>query len=386
MNTSLMFSLAAHGLLGQGLWVAICFTLVATHLTIIAVTIYLHRCLAHGSLELHPLVSHFLRCWLWLSTGMVSREWVAVHRKHHAHCESAQDPHSPRIYGIRKVLWQGTELYQAAAKDPATVERYGAGTPDDWIERCVYARLTWQGVALMLVLDLVLFGALGATVWAIQMMWIPVGAAGIVNGLGHYFGYRTYDGPHDATNIIPFGVLIGGEELHNNHHTFATSAKLSSRWFEIDIGWCYIRLLRACGLARAIRVAPVPVLAEERSHVDLAMLRAVIANRHEVMAGYAKMLVIACKEEMRPFPALALLWRNPNLLAPSEADALEQSLCSYPTLARMQAMRIELMQIWGDKRASPERLLQRLQGWCEQAEASGIARLRRFATRLRCYT
>ncbi|WP_338758609.1 fatty acid desaturase [Massilia sp. METH4] len=386
----------SHGLLDWGAWAIVAWTLVLTHITIAAVTIYLHRCQAHRALTLHPLASHFFRCWLWLTTGMGTREWVAVHRKHHARCEADGDPHSPAVFGIRRVLTQGTELYKAEAAKSDTLAQYGAGTPDDWVERHVYSRWTWQGVGLMLVIDVALFGVIGLTVWAVQMLWIPVTAAGVINGLGHWWGYRNYDGPHAATNIAPLGFLIGGEELHNNHHTFPTSARLSSRWFEIDVGWLYIRLLQACRLARVTRVAPRPGRAPAKPVADLHTLHAIIANRHEVMARYARMLRRAFRQDAKQAHDVVfdkrflaqvyrLLRRDPGLVTGEQAASLALFLHHRSALWKMQQLRAELAELWQRQHAAPEELLAHLRDWCEQAERSGIAVLRDFAARLRCY-
>ena len=254
----------SNGLIGASGWEVFWYTMLFTHLTIAGVTIYLHRCQAHRALELHALPSHFFRFWLWLTTGMITREWAAVHRKHHAKCETEEDPHSPVTRGIKKVLLEGSELYRTESKNMETVEKYGHGAPNDWIERNLYTKHSALGVALMLIIDVLLFGAIGVTVWAVQMLWIPITAAGIINGIGHYWGYRNYDCADAATNIIPFGILIGGEELHNNHHTFGTSAKLSSKWYEFDIGWMYIRILEIMGLAKVKKIAPAPKFDREK--------------------------------------------------------------------------------------------------------------------------
>ncbi|NDB09444.1 MAG: acyl-CoA desaturase, partial [Burkholderiaceae bacterium] len=279
----------AHGYLDWAWWQIVIFTLVMTHITIASVTIFLHRCQAHRALDLHAIPSHFFRFWLWLTTGMVTKEWASVHRKHHAKCESVEDPHSPQVLGIDTVLLRGAELYKVEAAKKETLEKFGHGTPDDWIEHKLYSRFTWQGVGLMLIIDLFLFGAIGATVWAVQMLWIPITAAGVINGIGHYWGYRNYDCEDASTNIVPWGILIGGEELHNNHHTYATSAKLSNKWYEFDIGWAYICALRSLGLAKVKKVPPKPILSEVRP-ADDKTLEAIIANRYEIMARYSKTL------------------------------------------------------------------------------------------------
>jgi stearoyl-CoA desaturase (delta-9 desaturase) len=263
-------------------------TLLLTHATIASVTIFLHRSQAHRALDLHPIPSHFFRLWLWLTTGMQTRDWVAIHRKHHARCETAEDPHSPQVKGLRTVLWRGAELYIAEKSNPDTIARYSHGTPDDWVERNVYSRWTWQGCGVMLVTNVVLFGAAGIAVWAVQMMWIPVFAAGVIHGIGHFWGYRNFDHPDASTNIVPWGLLIGGEELHNNHHTYPTSAKLSNKWYEFDLGWAYIRVLQQLGLAKVLRVAPVPRVSGARPAVDLQTLQALVSNRYDLLARYAR--------------------------------------------------------------------------------------------------
>jgi stearoyl-CoA desaturase (delta-9 desaturase) len=390
-----VLQLLDHGMLHFSAWQIILYTAISTHLTIIAVTVFLHRCQSHRALDLHPAISHWFRFWLWFATGMVTREWVAVHRKHHAHCEKEGDPHSPKVFGIRTVLFQGTELYQREAAVADTLQRYGNGTPDDWLERRLYSRYSWQGVGLMLVLDVLMFGAIGATVWAVQMLWIPMFAAGVVNGLGHFLGYRNFDGPNAATNIVPLGLLIGGEELHNNHHTFPTSAKLSSRWFEFDIGWFYIRLLQALGLAR-VRALP-PKAAPRKASAPLTMetVHGISAARHHVMRNYSIMVVRAFRDELRlqgsrydarfRRHAERLLRREPAYLSPSQRPELGQLLSRHQTLALMQCMREELGQLWESKHATPQELLAHLLDWCERAKRSGLPQLRNFALRLQAY-
>jgi stearoyl-CoA desaturase (delta-9 desaturase) len=285
------------GLLGLGGWELVIYTLIVTHITIASVTIYLHRHQAHRALELHAIPSHFFRFWLWLTTAQITKEWAAIHRKHHAKCDTEEDPHSPVTRGIKKVLLEGAELYKVESKNAETLAKYGHGTPDDWLERNVYSKYSLAGVITLLFINVALFGVVGLTIWAVQMMWIPITAAGIINGLGHYWGYRNYDCADAATNIFPFGILIGGEELHNNHHTHATSAKLSSKWYEIDIGWGYIRALEMMGLAKVKKVAPEPKFAKGKTVADLDTLQSVITNRYDVMAKYAKSVKSAFHEE-----------------------------------------------------------------------------------------
>ena len=373
-------------------WGYVLVALGMTHITIASVTIYLHRHQAHRALDLHPIPSHFFRFWLWLTTGMVTREWAAIHRKHHAKCETADDPHSPQVKGLRKVLWQGAELYREEAQNQETLDRYGHGTPNDWLERNIYERNT-AGIALMLVIDVVLFGAVGLTIWAVQMAWIPFWAAGVVNGVGHFWGYRNYDCADAATNLVPWGILIGGEELHNNHHSFATSAKLSARWYEFDIGWMYIRILEILGLAKAKKVIPTPRFCEARKTPDLEMLQAIITHRYDVMTRYMSSIKQLYREELdklksagvEPRKLRRLVLSNKEKLAEGDRLRLERALDHSKRLATVVSMRAELAALWARSSASSEQLLQQLQDWVHRAEQSGIAQLQEFSGRLRCY-
>ncbi|MDX1609454.1 MAG: fatty acid desaturase [Halofilum sp. (in: g-proteobacteria)] len=370
--------------------------LILTHVTIASVTIYLHRAQAHRALDLHPALAHCFRLWIWLTTGMRTVEWVAIHRKHHAHTEREDDPHSPHRVGIWKVLLQGTELYKAEARNPETLEKYGHGTPDDWIERNVYARLGGiGGIAIMGVLALVLFGAIGVTIWAIQMIWIPLWAAGVINGLGHYLGYRNFESPDGSTNIFPLGVFIGGEELHNNHHAFPSSARFSQRWYEFDLGWAYIRLFERLGLARVKRVAPRPCIDPARRTVDLETVRAVIVGRMHVMRTYARQVTLpVLKSELGRADAhyRRLLARARKALVRDESRMDERArarrdaaLHANRPLQTVYEYRRRLQQLFVPRGWSQEGLVQALQEWCASAEASGIESLRRFAERLRGY-
>jgi stearoyl-CoA desaturase (delta-9 desaturase) len=384
------------GLLDLSWWQLLLATLALTHVTIAAVTIYLHRAQAHRGLDLHPVVAHFFRFWLWLTTGMVTKEWVSIHRKHHARCETADDPHSPQVLGIRKVFWQGAELYRAAAADPEIGERFGRGTPDDWLERRVYSAHSGLGVALMLVIDLLLFGPIGLTVWAVQMLWIPVLAAGVINGIGHYWGYRNYESPDAARNILPWGILIGGEELHNNHHAFPSSAKLSSKWWEFDIGWLYIRLLSALGLARVKKVAPKPRVIAGKEVVDMDTLRAVVVSRMHVLARYAQDVLMPvssselCKSELScrklKRQARKLLLQREGSLDRAARRSLQALLEQSQALETVYQYRQRLREIWEKTASSQENLLQSLQEWVRQAETSGVEALEEFAHTLRGYS
>jgi len=385
-----------YGILDVSPWQAVAAALILTHVTIAAVTIFLHRSQAHRALDLHPWVSHFFRFWLWLTTGMVTKEWVAVHRKHHARCETPEDPHSPQVLGLGKVVSQGAELYGAAADDTAMLEQFGRGTPDDWIERKLYTPYQWQGLGLMLLLDLALFGVYGITIWAVQMLWIPFWAAGVINGVGHYFGYRSYESPDASTNIVPWGILIGGEELHNNHHAFPSSAKLSSKWWEFDIGWLYIRTLSLLGLARVKKVAPEPHIIPGKSVIDMDTLKAVIVARMHVFARYAhEVMVPVSRAELCRSQGhcrrLARRARHLLVLEGARIDAaarsrLEQLLAQSQQLATVYQFRERLREIWERSTPSQEALLRSLQDWCQQAEATGIQALESFAHRLRGFS
>jgi stearoyl-CoA desaturase (delta-9 desaturase) len=393
-----LLSWLSEGLVSASWWQVILVILGLTHITIASVTIFLHRAQAHRALELHPIASHFFRAWLWLTTGMVTKEWVAIHRKHHAKCETEDDPHSPQTRGIRTVLLQGGELYRAEAKVAETLQKFGHNTPNDWLERNLYSRFNWQGVGLMLIIDVLLFGAIGLTVWAVQMLWIPVTAAGIINGIGHWWGYRNFEAPDASTNVSPWGIIIGGEELHNNHHTYPTSAKLSVKSYEFDIGWMYIRGLEMLGLATPRKTPPMLKLGTIKPVADSQTLEAIIANRYEVMAKYAREMRRACAAELQRLKAegaqntakwaemhLARRWLHrdddkiPHGIKAQVARACEAS----PGLTKLVAMREELRQLWTRTNVSAEQLVSDLQAWCKKAEESGIAVLAEFSRKLR---
>lgn len=386
----------ATGLLDIPLWGCVIYTLVVTHITIVTVTVFLHRYQAHRALDLHPAIEHFFRFWLWLTTGMVTRQWVAVHRKHHACVETKDDPHSPQIYGIKKLLLEGTELYRVGTKDQETLEKYGHGTPDDWMERKVYTKHGKVGVGSMLVINVLLFGPLGLTVWAVQMLWIPIFAAGIVNGLGHYWGYRNFECPDASTNISPWGILIGGEELHNNHHAFASSAKLSSKWWEFDIGWMYIKMFALLGFARVKKLAPQPVLVIGKDGLDVDTVRAIIANHLHIMARYAREVVGQVhKEELRKATGdvrdvlkatKGWLTREESRLNDAAKDHLARAFLHSHPLETVYEFKVQLQRLWQERTASYESLLAALQVWCRQAEETGITALQEFAQSLRGYT
>jgi len=393
------------GLLQLTWWQVVLVTLAITHVTIVSVTVFLHRSQAHRGLDLHPAAMHFFRFWLWLTTGMVTKEWVAIHRKHHAKCEREGDPHSPAVFGLSKVFFEGAELYRLEAHNTDTLTRYGRGTPDDWLETHLYTGHSMLGIVLMLIIDLSLFGVLGLTVWAVQMAWIPFWAAGVVNGLGHFFGYRNYACPDQSTNVSPWGIIIGGEELHNNHHAYGTSAKFSTKWYELDIGWGYIQILRFFRLATVKKVAPKlklePVSA--KMSIDLSTLQGIITHRYEVLARYTDLVKKSARDELDRLKLTrkegdadcgwALLRRAKKWLYRADDDALkpEQRAQLDTVLARNQAlstlvqMRRELVRLWESSSESSEQLLGDLQAWCQRAQQSGIEGLEQFSYRLRRY-
>ena len=384
----------ANGVWNLQWWQMVLFTLAMTHVTMVSVTVFLHRHQAHRALDLHPIASHFFRFWLWLTTGQVTKEWASIHRKHHAKCEQAEDPHSPHVYGIKKVLLQGYELYRVEAGNKETLARYGHGTPNDWLERHLYTPHSGLGIGLMLVIDLALFGAAGLAVWAVQMMWTPVMAAGIINGAAHYWGYRNFETLDASTNISPWGILIAGEELHNNHHTYPTSAKLSVKPYEFDVGWFYIRVLQSVHLAHAKKTPPKAAFGDVRPVADEKTLEALIANRYEIMAGYAKGMRQAARDEFAAMQArhadgaviqAAKRWmhRDGDKVPASMRQALAKARAASPVLDKMVTMREELRQMWLNTSVSREQLAKDLQAWCQRAEASGIASLQEFSLRLR---
>ena len=375
-------------------WGYFVLTLGLTHISIAGVTIYLHRHQAHRALDLSPLPSHFFRFWLWLTTGMVTKEWAAIHRKHHAKCETAEDPHSPQILGIQPVLWTGVFFYVKESRNAETMAHYGHGTPDDWLERVIYTPLNKLGVFIMLGINLVLFGPwIGSLIWVTQMIWIPFWAAGVINGIGHYWGYRNFACSDASTNIFPLGILIGGEELHNNHHTFASSAKLSNKWYGFDIGWFYIRLLEIFGLAKVKKIAPTPRFHLARPTIDLDLLQAVITHRYDVLAKYVKSLHHLASEEFAQLSIDAkegrlmkhLLGKEESSLPIAQHARLAALLRQSERLARVYAMRKDLEALWGRSTATHDQLVKQLEDWITSAEQSGIRQMEEFSSRLRTY-
>lgn len=383
-----------YGLLNLSFWGYVIAAVVLCQITIAGVTIYLHRHQTHRALTLHPIVSHFFRFWLWMTTGMVTGEWVAIHRKHHATTDVEGDPHSPKVLGLKKVLWEGAELYRSAAKDKEMVAKYSHGTPDDWMERNVYKRYSAYGIVLMLVLDVLFFGIPGVSIWAVQMMWIPFHAAGVINGIGHHFGYRNFECPDAATNIFPWAFWIGGEELHNNHHAFASSAKFSIKWWEFDLGWLYIRCLSLLGLAKVKKLPPKLGTDTRKLSVDLDTVKAVISNRFHVMSFYYKRVIrpilkmekraAAAKSEKELFQQAGRLLRlQETLLSPKASARLQALLDCREKLRIVYTYRQSLQNIWMKTASSQKELVESLQQWCKQAEESGLEVLQQFARQIK---
>ena len=393
---NLLLDWLAHGVWQLSWWQLLLYALVTTHITIAAVTIFLHRCQAHRSLELGPIPAHFFRFWLWLATGMETKQWVAIHRKHHAKCETEEDPHSPQTRGLGTVMRKGAELYRSEAANAETMKKFGHGTPDDWMERNVYRR-SILGPSLMLVINVALFGAIGLTIWAVQMVWIPFWAAGVVNGLGHFWGYRNYEAADASTNLTPWGLIIGGEELHNNHHTYPTSAKFSVKPYEFDIGWLYISLLQKLGWAKVKKTPPRLRMGAIKPVADEMTLEAIIANRYEVMARYARDVRSAVTQELAAMKqrqaqqadvsllksAQRWLHRDADKVPERAQGQLAQARAAHPVIDQMLLMREELRQLWLNTALSREQLIEHLQAWCQRAEASGIAALKEFSQKLR---
>ena len=383
-----------YGFINLCLWDYAIISAVSTHITIIAVTVFLHRCQAHRALTLHAIPSHFFRAWLWLTTGMETKAWAAIHRKHHAKCETLDDPHSPVIMGLKTVLMNGSELYRREAKNKETLARYGAGTPNDWLERYIYTPHSAKGIFISLTILLLLFGVPGIIMWCIQMAWIPFFAAGIINGVGHFFGYRNFECTDAATNILPWGILIGGEELHNNHHTYPASAKLSVKYWEFDIGWLYIRILSLCKLATIKRLPPKVVLIPSKRSIDLDTLKAIIANRFFVLSQYsAKVMLPTFHQEKSKISKhrissrikASIITEKP-FIDSVKQENLQLILGKAKNLQVVYEFRQSFLKIWECSKATHSELLAALQQWCEQAEDTEIYCLKIFVKYLKSYT
>lgn len=383
-----LLSWLSRGLTQAEYWQMALVFLGLVQVTIFTVTLYLHRSATHRGVDFHPALAHFFRFWAWLTMAMVTKEWVAVHRKHHAKVESAEDPHSPRFHGINRVLWRGVELYQDAREDDAMLEKYGRGTPDDWLERNLYSRYSNFGPITMLVIDVALFGLPGLLMWALQMAWIPFWAAGVINGLGHWWGYRNFDTDDTSTNLSPWGVWVGGEELHNNHHAFPSSAKFALRRFEFDIGWAAIRLLETLRLAKVLRVAPELDVRPNIPVPDGETLKAMMAHRWQVATDYFSTVLkpqLALEARELPRRLRRAVRSEGRWLDAAHRERLQQFIDERPQLVQLMQYRQRLLEIYDIKSAAAEAKLEALRQWCAEAEASGIRALEEFSLRLKGY-
>ena len=381
------------GVLNLSFWGYVTVAFVMVQISMMSVTLYLHRDQSHRAIELHPALRHFFRLWVWMTSGMVTRDWVAVHRKHHAMVEREGDPHSPQVFGLRKVLLEGAELYQAEAVKKDTLEKYGRGTPDDWLERNLYGRMSLVGIYSMLFIDIFLMGLPGITIFAVQMLAMPVFAAGVINGLGHAKGYRNFESDDTSTNLVPIAVLIGGEELHNNHHAFPTAAKFSARWWEFDIGWMYIKILNALGLCEVRRLAPMPQFARNPRSVDIETVKAVLQNRMHVLRDYRRKVTLPVfrmekrsnRDNELMKKAHKLLVTGPILMDDAARQRLARLLEDNAALRTVHEFRQQLLSLWEQANVSNDRLVRQLKEWCNNAESSGIDALHDFSANLRGY-
>lgn len=381
-----------YGLVHLSFWGYVIVTFLLVQVTMMAVTLYLHRDAAHRAVDLHPALRHFFRFWIWSTSGMITKEWVAVHRKHHAFSDQPGDPHSPVVMGLKKILLEGAEVYRESARDAETVEKYGRGTPDDWLERNVYARHRNLGIVLLVLTDLVVFGVPGIIILSVQLVSMPLMAAGVINGLGHAIGYRNFECDNAARNLVPWGLITGGEELHNNHHAFPSSARFSMRSWEFDIGWMWLTILSALGLAQVRKVAPRALTDAPRPSVDLETVRTVITARMDVLRNYAKTVTLPVfKAELArsagtlSAQAKRLLVRHPMLLDDPSRQRLQQVLAEHAALRTVHEFRDRLAVLWSGSIGNNEKLTAHLREWIREAEASGIERLQEFARALKGY-
>lgn len=384
------------GVAGLGWWGMALVLLVFTQLTIFAVTLYLHRSQAHRGVDFHPVISHFFRFWVWLTTSMITKEWVAIHRKHHAKVETEEDPHSPVTKGIGNVFWRGVELYREARTMRADIDQYGRGAPDDWIERHLYTPHANLGPTVLFFINTVLFGLPGVALWAIQMAWIPFWAAGVVNGLGHWWGYRNFESADTSTNLTPWAFWIGGEELHNNHHAFPSSARFSMRRWEFDIGWAAIRALQALKLAKVLRVAPSMDVRPNIAVPDAETLKALLSHRFQAMTDYQRNVFVPALREEAAFAGAKLrkllprrmrrgLVNDGRWLKPACRAELNSWVEQRPRIRVLVEHRARLSALLEARSNDAAERLTKLQQWCQEAEASGIAALQAYAARLKGY-
>lgn len=384
-----------NGLLNFSAWQIVLYTFIVVQVTLSGVSLYLHREQTHRGIQMNPVIQHFYRFWLWFTTGMLTKEWVAIHRKHHAYCETEDDPHSPQIHGIKKVLFHGVTLYTAERKNQETMEKYGQGTPNDWIERNIYTRFHYLGIVLLAFMNIALFGVIGLLVYAIQMLWIPFFAAGVINGIGHFFGYRNYRTDDSSRNITRFGFFIFGEELHNNHHAFPSSSKFAHRKGEHDIGWYVILLMNKLGLCKIKKVVPELLVDEQTDDFNGETVKAILTHKFNVLQVYIKDVIKpnlaneyanaskAFNKRIKKFTHNLSL--DPQFLKTDIKAKWNSYFEESKTLNTLLQYKAELQAIWDNNSKSVDEMIADFKAWCQKAEQSGNEMLQQFANSLRQY-
>jgi len=380
-----MLETLIHGLIPLNFIEYAIYTLVVTHITIIAITLYLHRGVCHSAIDIHPILSHFFRFWLWLTTSMRTADWVAIHRKHHAKVETSDDPHSPAVYGISKVILQGADLYHKEKNNKETIEKYSQNCPQDWMEEHVYTGRNNLGILLLFILNIILFGTVGIIIWSIQMMWTPIFAAGGINGAGHYWGYRNYNTNDDSTNMSPIGIIIGGEELHNNHHAYPTAAKFSLRPWEFDIGWMYIKIFGAIGLCKVKRVAPMPIIQKNENTDSKLIAQSLLQSKLAVITDYTQKVLKPAYQKEKFKLSFKLLADHPQRLNEHQEDKINALLENNSTLHTIYILKNRLHEILHSRQTKHEQFIETLNIWSNEAKGHGIAALDDFLVRLRSY-
>ena len=380
-----MLETLIHGLIPLNFIEYAIYTLVVTHITIVAITLYLHRGVCHSAIDIHPILSHFFRFWLWLTTSMRTADWVAIHRKHHAKVETSDDPHSPAVYGISKVILQGADLYHKEKNNKETIEKYSQNCPQDWMEEHVYTGRNNLGILLLFILNIILFGTVGIIIWSIQMMWTPIFAAGGINGAGHYWGYRNYNTNDDSTNMSPVGIIIGGEELHNNHHAYPTAAKFSLRPWEFDIGWMYIKIFGAIGLCKVKRIAPMPIIQKNENTDSKLIAQSLLQSKLAVITDYTQKVLKPAYQKEKFKLSFKLLADHPQRLNEHQENKINALLENSSTLHTIYILKNRLHEILHSRQTKHEQFIETLNIWSNEAKGHGIAALDDFLVRLRSY-
>lgn len=375
-------------------WWSVIFLLVTTHITILTVTVYLHRAVSHRALTLNKWIEHFFRFWGWFTTGQSTRQWAAVHRKHHAFCEKDGDPHSPKIFGLKKVFFQGVSLYRTEAKNPETIEKYGKFTPNDWLENKLYENYSWLGLVVLLLIDVAFFGVHGTWVWLAQILWIPFWAAGVVNGVGHVKGYRNFNTDDQSRNICPIGFIIGGEELHNNHHAYPTSAKLSMRWYEFDMGWGWIKAFEFFKLAKINKQYSFPVFDKKKEEIDGINLQAFLSNKSYVLKMFftqTKASVQRYIEEVKKqdqglneysIKKLKQYFYESYDSLKEEEKKIVFKLLQNEKLKAVFNIKESMIKIWNEKNLNYNQLLEKLTVWQKEAYNHGMHDIKEFSQKI----